>query len=66
MMTKNSRPIELAHQRCGELQKSVRQDHHLRFGPQRIQKIFRPFQWRQTANDLLNIRQFEIVLFQNI
>ena len=50
----------------GELQKGVRQNHHLRFGPQRIQKFFRPFQWCQTANDFLNIRQFEIVLFQNI
>ncbi len=63
-MTEKGRPVELSHERLGELLEGVGQDDHLGEGAEFVEEFLRAGQGGERADDLLDVGQFQIVLVQ--
>jgi hypothetical protein len=55
----------LTHQRQGELVKRIGQDNDLTSLPEPGQELTRSFQWPHVADDLLDIRDRQLVFSEN-
>ena len=62
LVAKQRRPLQLSNQRLSEFLKSVGEDDDLNEGAQFAEKVQRPLQRSQRADDGLDIGQFQAVL----
>ena len=64
-VAKKGRPAELLYEGSSKLLEGVRKDDDLRFGAQFVQELTGPWQWVDSRDDFLDLRQPESVLVQN-
>src|SRR6266581_2053692 len=64
-MAQQSRPVELAQKRSGELLERIRKNNDLDLGTQLVEKFFAPFEWPQTADYLLDIEKLQPMVVED-